>query len=207
VQIFSRVVQLCRVKGTEWSFLEGVRKSGTPIPRSLVAAAVAESTALIVHLCNIARHAVSLGSSDRNSNPLLHKGVSHVLAFFTATIAAIAERKALDDAQLRSLYPFLIDGIRGSLKQGLAHGPASTEWLRCSCVVLCQTARNTPLAEAFVDGVVSAMFERFCGLAESDEARSGTARELVLGFVLFVQSNHQVSHKTALAPLAACICV
>ena len=194
MQIFARVVYLSHISGSDspWSFLSGVKATGSPVPRSLLVDAAASNVSLLTQMSAMARSGILIGSAEKYANPLLLQGTSRIITFFTAIVVEVAEKFFMEDAQLRILYPFIADGLKGSLKHNSLpiSGPAAAEWLRASCVILCQIARKTPLAKPFVDGVVSAMFQRFTALCEqSMSARKGiNCHEIVMGFMVFSQS-------------------
>lgn len=170
-----------------WAFLEGVKQSGSPLPRAVLTKFVRKNPSLLSALTVIARSALVTGSAGSASNTLLTAGVNRIVSFYTAVMVELCDNKALEDAQLRIVYPYLVDGIKAQLPNA-ARGDMNLQWSRSSCIVLSQLARTTRLATPFVDGVVSAMFARLATEA-SEVVREGEActDNLIKGFVMLTQ--------------------
>ena len=133
--MFARAVQLCTITGTVWSFLDGVKQSGSPLPRQSIVQRCLKDAALLSILSQVARSALALAVPDSNHDnhgssssgsgmqkivprsAMVLSGVGRILSFFTATVIELADRRPMDDTKLRAIYSFIMDGLKVT-KQG-----------------------------------------------------------------------------------------
>ncbi len=156
------------IAGTQWSFLEGVKQSVTPLPRSLLVAACKKNVALFATLAVVSSASVLNSSSDDSSNELLDRGFNHIMSFFTAVVIEISENKAIDDTQVRILYPFVIDGIKGFVGgENIFRTNISYSYLRSSLLIISQLAKHTSFTTAVHANIISAMLNRISSLETS----------------------------------------
>ena len=170
-----------------WAFLEGVKQSGSPLPRAVLTKFVRKNPSLLSALTAMTRSALVIGAAGSSSNTLLTAGVNRIVSFYTAVMVELCDNKALEDAQLRVLYPYLVDGIKAQLPNA-ARGDMNVQWSRSSCIVLSQLSRTTRLATPFMDGVVSVMLARLAREAsESFNDEEACTDHLVKAFVMLTQ--------------------
>lgn len=187
-KIFAKVIELSKIDGSMWAVLQGVKKSGSPLPRSMLTAFARKSNSILATLTSIARSAFSIGAAGNVSNPLLSSGVNRIVSFYTAVVVELSDNRTLDDAQLRILYPYLVDGIR-SPHETPGRPDINLQWSRSSCIILSQLSRTTKLAGPFINGILSAMFSEIASESKElslskEESCSGN---LIKGFVMLAQ--------------------
>jgi hypothetical protein len=190
-------VQLCTISGTVWSFLEGVKTTGSPLPRSAIVNRCVKDTALLTTICQIARSALTLLSVDGEKKPktAVITGADRILSFFTATVIEFADKRALDDPQLRALYPFLLEGLkkstegmsddRGTKMIYRAGGPAD-QWRRSSCMIIAQICRKTRLAKPLLKSVVGALMYAFVHVSGVSSGGGGSSVVITQGTAGFL---------------------
>jgi hypothetical protein len=200
-KIFAKVVELSNIAGTMWVFLEGVKQSGSPMPRAMLTRVTKQNVSVLSALTSIASSALKTGAGANSANPLLTAGVNRIVSFYTAVMVELCENKALDDAQLRVLYPFLVDGIKGRASGSASCGQGmDVQRSRCSCIVLSQIARSTRLAAPFIGGVVAAMFSRIASEASQPSLpeEQSCAGDIIKCFAVFTQLQTVVLNKKLL---------
>ena len=165
------------MKDTNWTFLGGVKSSGSPLPRSVIVARCVRDTSLLNAICQIARSALALLSVDGNSKPksAVIAGVDRILSFLTATVIELADKGSLNDEQLRILYPFLSDGLKKSTegldgeKNGskiiFRPGGCADQWRRSSCMIIAQICRKTKLAKPLLKTLVGSLMTAFVNIS------------------------------------------
>lgn len=170
-------MQLCTVKDTNWTFLGGVKSSGSPLPRSVIVARCVRDTSLLNAICQISRSALALLSVDGNSKPksAVIAGVDRILSFLTATVIELADKGSLNDEQLRILYPFLSDGLKKSTegldgdKNGskiiFRPGGCADQWRRSSCMIIAQICRKTKLAKPLLKTLIGSLMTAFVNIS------------------------------------------
>lgn len=170
-----------------WAFLEGVKSSGSPLPRSVIVARCQKDTALLTTICQVARSALTLLSVDGNNKPksAVVAGADRILSFFTATIVEVADKGSLDDSQLRTLYPFLLEGLKKSVegseenKNGSGKflyrvgGPAD-QWRRSSCMIIAQICQKTRMAKPLLKNIIGALMYSFVKISGISHGPSGS---------------------------------
>jgi hypothetical protein len=157
----------------------------------LLVSAANKNISLLSALCGIARSCVSQATARHSGNELLQSGLNHIISFIAAVLAELVELHSVNDAQLRILYPFIVDGVRGQIKSKDLSELAVQQWLQCSCIIASQVSRKVTLASPLIDGVAAALFRRFKELSDtfsgSKEFGSRMKRDVVMGLVVFLQ--------------------
>lgn len=165
------------MKDTNWTFLGGVKSSGSPLPRSVIVARCVRDNSLLNAICQIARSALALLSVDGNSKPksAVIAGVDRILSFLTATVIELADKGSLNDEQLRILFPFLSDGLKKSTeglegeKNGskiiFRPGGCADQWRRSSCMIIAQICRKTKLAKPLLKTLVGSLMTAFVNIS------------------------------------------
>ena len=179
-------MQLCSISGTVWAFLEGVKNSGSPLPRSVIVARCQKDSALLTTICQVARSALILLSVDGNNKPksAVVAGADRILSFFTATVIEVADKGSLDDTQLRTLYPFLLEGLKkssegseenknGGGKVPYRVGGPADQWRRSSCMIIAQICRKTRLAKPLLKNIIGALMYSFVQISGITQGSSG----------------------------------
>ena len=210
-------MQLCTISGTVWSFLEGVKNSGSPLPRSVIVSRCVRDTALLSSICQVSRSALALLSVDGSNKPksAVIAGADRILSFLTATVIELADKGSLNDAQLRILYPFLVEGLKkstegseegknGNSKIVFHAGGPTDQWRRSSCMIIAQICRKTKLAKPLLKTLVGSLMSAFVSISgvTSGVSSGTTARGVnsildaaieVLTIVAIVAQNQKVA--------------
>ena len=122
----------------------------------------------------MSRSALGLVSADGIKKPksAVIAGADRILSFLTATIIELADKGSMNDAQLRILYPFLVEGLKkstegsdGSKSNGSkvvfrAGGPVD-QWRRSSCMIIAQICRKTKLAKPLLKTLIGSLMSAF----------------------------------------------
>ena len=145
-----------------------------------------KDSALLTTICQVARSALILLSVDGNNKPksAVVAGADRILSFFTATVIEVADKGALDDSQLRTLYPFLLEGLKkssegseenknGSGKVLYRLGGPADQWRRSSCMIIAQICRKTRLAKPLLKNIVGALMYSFVQISGITQGSSG----------------------------------
>lgn len=181
-------MELSKVEGTMWAFLEGVKRAATPLPRFILVKFSKKHISVLSVLCEVTRSAIAHGCAAAPANPLLISGVDRVISFFTATIVEIVDSKGLEDVQLRALFPYLVDGLRGRVTESSVNLIPLPQWCRSCCIILSQISRSMSLAKPFIQGIVSGMFSRLVAeIKHSSRYEDSCVEDVVKGFVVFTQ--------------------
>lgn len=147
-KIFARVVQLSHIGGTRWAFLEGVKKSGSPMPRFLLSKQCRKDITVLDAVCEVTTRAMNLMHKESHGNDAaVLKGVNRILSFFAATVMDFCELSAVGDVQMRQLLPTLLNGLRSTASVLISHEHPINQWRRCSCMLIVQISRKTNLAK------------------------------------------------------------
>jgi hypothetical protein len=124
-------------------------------------------------------------------NELLRSGLNHIISFVTAVLTECIEVHAINDAQLRVLYPFIVDGVKGQITNKDLSEFAVQQWLQCSCIIASQISRKASLSSPFIDGVAISLLSKFRSLSTSpnwDSVPSAKLlRDVTMGLVVFLQ--------------------
>eukprot|EP01040_Poterioochromonas_malhamensis_P003538 gene3538-3779_t len=153
-KIFGRILQLCKIKESRWSFLSSYKESGAPVPRDYLVKRIIKSSWIVEVICNTALSAFNLigirkGTSSSFSS-LVVKGAEKILSFVTALLIETAEQVAFDDIKMRNVYLFLLEGLKISNNNifNVEQTRILVDWKCSCCLILSQLARKTPFAES-----------------------------------------------------------
>jgi hypothetical protein len=135
-------------------------------------------TALLNSICQVSRSALALLSVDGNNKPksAVIAGADRILSFLTATVIELADKGSLNDAQLRILYPFLVEGLKkstegseegknGNSKIVFRAGGPTDQWRRSSCMIIAQICRKTKLAKPLLKTLVGSLMSAFVSIS------------------------------------------
>jgi hypothetical protein len=135
-------------------------------------------TALLNSICQVSRSALALLSIDGNNKPktAVIAGADRILSFLTATVIELADKGSLNDAQLRILYPFLVEGLKkstegseegknGNSKIIFRAGGPTDQWRRSSCMIIAQICRKTKLAKPLLKTLVGSLMSAFVSIS------------------------------------------
>lgn len=109
-KIFARAVQLSRISNSSWSFLSGVKESGSPLPRNIIVSRCKKDLNMLSILCDVVRSPLQLCLGTVLSSKL-QEGMNKIISFFTVTMLEFLETSSLSDNQVRELLPFILEGI------------------------------------------------------------------------------------------------
>lgn len=167
MQIFARVVQLSAIEGTVWAFLDGVKKSGAPLPRTVLAREVRKNNELLSICRSLTQSAISLASHPTvRPFSASQSGAERVISFFTNLIFEVCGQSGpLPDSHLRTLFPYFRDGfvITTSPDATMSHynNNAFDLWRKSSCVVLTKLSQSLRFSDALSKNVVEVLTESF----------------------------------------------
>lgn len=134
---------------------------------------------------------MSQSTSRHTGNELLRSGLNHIISFATAVLTECIELHSMNDAQLRVLYPFIVDGVNGQIKNKDLSEFAVQQWLQCACIIATQISRKASLASPFIDGVAGSLLRKFATVSTSPSWESASSakllRDVAMGLVAFLQ--------------------
>lgn len=183
-QIFARIIQLSRIDDTLWSFLQGVKASGAPLPRAMLVQRALKDNGLLDVLTAYVKASLDLsilrkggGQVWTNTDyaPLLARrvqGANRILSFYTAVVFEMAQERPFGDQAMRSVYLHVLEGLKNSypaegMEAPLAAAAATAQdsvvdqWTRSSCMLLLQLSRKTSFGRPFVKVMSVALAEAF----------------------------------------------
>eukprot|EP00257_Ricinus_communis_P020965 XP_015580336.1 uncharacterized protein At3g06530 [Ricinus communis] len=107
---FVRIVQIIDTRNSKWTFLEGVKNSGAPPPRSVVVQQCIRDMGVLEALCNYASPIKKL----QPSRP--------VISFCTAVVIEILGSIPVVNSDIvKRILPFVVSGLQPTPKGGLDH--------------------------------------------------------------------------------------
>jgi len=189
-KIFARVVQLSTISGTVWSFLEQVKVSGSPIPRSLLSKQCSKNNAFLTMISQVVQSAVSLTGGVESYQKITLEGAERLISFYTVLVVEMIRSKPLQDVQLRTLYPSLISGLKAG-----KHGVIEVSWRRANSIVLIEISKKVQLNQDLILVLSNLIAKSFVFYAKSEEMSSADCIEFVTLLVLLAQ--HQRVRFTA----------
>ncbi|XVF49416.1 hypothetical protein PTKIN_Ptkin04bG0010100 [Pterospermum kingtungense] len=108
--VFVRIVQLINTGNSKWKFLDGVKVSGAPLPRSVIVQQCIRDMGVLDALCNYA----SGTKKFQASRP--------VISFCTAVIVEVLGCVATIDSDIvKRIHPFVSSGLQTGTKGGSDH--------------------------------------------------------------------------------------
>lgn len=157
------------ISGSHWEFLEGVKNSGVPIPRSVLVKRIQQNVNLLAAMCKVVKSSIKLASVDGvRGKSATTVGAGKILSFFTACIIELAQDAPLNDSQMRQIYPLIIDGFRCTSKSFESHSSntsgdvmMSLHWLKSSCMILAQISRKTKFSQTLIQSFMSVLSKAF----------------------------------------------
>lgn len=157
-------MQLCSFgNNSKWSFLEGIKQSGTPILRSRLLKQCRKDISLLEAICKFVYEIIwnqtSLKESDLNSIAI--NGYNSIVSFYCAVLVEMLDQTPLNDSQLRVVLPSVFNGLKlkVTVRDGSNH--PCIQYRRSCCMVLIQIARKTILAGPLKQAIASSLFQSF----------------------------------------------
>ncbi len=200
-KIFARVIQLSVLTNTVWGngFLDGIKVSGSPIQRLSIVRKCQSNVGILQAIISIGRsiiHTVYTSNLSNSSSQLL-VGANKIISFVTATLIELADERALNETQLRQLFPYLIEG----LKVGLNDSPGikkntlnshmkeiSNQWRRSSCMIISQICTKTTLAKPILKSFLTALIENYIYFSDINSVYDiNLGAELVYAIAILAQ--------------------
>ena len=189
-QIFARIIQLSRIDGTLWSFLQGVKASGAPLPRAMLVQRALKDNGLLDVLTAYVKASLDLSirkggggggqvgirltNADYAPLPACRvQGANRILSFYTAVVFEMAQERPFADQAMRSVYLHVLEGLKNSYPAGMEEAPLTAtaaataqdsvvdQWTRSSCMLLLQLSRTTSFGRPFIKVVSIALAEAF----------------------------------------------
>jgi hypothetical protein len=163
-------VQLCKLEETPWVFLQGVKNSGVPIPRSALVQRGLKDAQLLEILGQYVQSTLELvvqrpGSTTAAISSHSLTGANKILSFYTAVALEMAEDRPFDDARVRHVYLFLVEGLKNKYVRRAGSYDASGEvdvldqWRRACCMILVQLSIRTPFGKPLTKVMSGALSE------------------------------------------------
>eukprot|EP00601_Ochromonadales_sp_CCMP2298_P004544 CAMPEP_0173176334 /NCGR_PEP_ID=MMETSP1141-20130122/4389_1 /TAXON_ID=483371 /ORGANISM="non described non described, Strain CCMP2298" /LENGTH=341 /DNA_ID=CAMNT_0014098635 /DNA_START=89 /DNA_END=1111 /DNA_ORIENTATION=- len=194
-KIFARAVQLCKIADTPWAFLQGVKQSGLPLPRSALVLRLLKDSSLLELLGQYVQSALELvvprgavPSIGASVSPQSVQGANRVLSFYTAVVVELAEER-VDDAAVRHMYLFLVEGLKNNYADAFNNGNGNgmggfsilDQWRRSCCMILAQLSARTAFSKPLTKVFSAALGEAF---AKAERGGGQARREIALAAVL-----------------------
>jgi hypothetical protein len=154
--VFARIVQLCTIHDTVFSFLEGVKQSGTPIARVNLVKRCTKDTSLLKLITDHVRSVVKLAySTPVKPESLVAKGSDRILSFFVALVVELFQEK-VEEAHIRIIYTFITEGISYT-----GTSIRSFPFRKSSFMVLAQLNRTQSLGDTVVTSLLQVLISAF----------------------------------------------
>jgi U3 small nucleolar RNA-associated protein 10 len=158
-QMFARLVQISSIEHTIWFWLEGVKKSGSPIPRHALASRCTSDSALLTSVLTLVRE-LAATAADRSASTV--QRIEQLVSFYAAVvIEALSMAKSTNEEFVRALYPFIISFLTGSYVSGEPDAdmdaPTHRQLLTATCMVVTQLVRVTRLSSDVLSSLISAL--------------------------------------------------
>eukprot|EP01031_Cornospumella_fuschlensis_P040537 gene40537-49412_t len=212
-KIFAKIVQHCKLDGTQWGFLSGVKSTGSPLPRQLLVKSVIDNPRLVEVLCQQVLTVLqlvgirNLGSTSATKlSPRAKEGAHKTLAFFTAVIVELAAKSALDETVIRSIYLYLIEGMKTPFSKVFSDEQTQllTDWKNSSLMIATQMSHKTNFGESLSKALTNSLSQSVAEGLKSPEQFSEYGQEvastsLMVLIVLAQQGQSKVSHKALLS--------
>ena len=194
-KIFARMIQLVTLPDF-WIFLNGVKKSGSPLPREAIVKRCQKETGLLSCICSIARTAITLAStSSLRSISTTSNGADRIISFVTVTILEMSDGKPLSDTQLREILSFLLEGLNLTYdndengSKNSIRGKPSEQWRRASCMIISQISRSTSMSQQLLSSIISSLTKSFLRISGNPLIGSNPLVEIIT--TLAVLSSYQ----------------
>ena len=179
-KIFAKTVQLCTITDTVWSFLQGVKKSGSPLPTDMLVQKCQDNVHILSILVQIVQTAMSLSSTKSNLSVHTVKGVGKIISFVTNIVTAMLKGRAAEEAQIRLLLPYIVTGLQSNV-QGISSGNKIThativeELRRSCCILVAHICVKSHLDGPFVKTIFGMLVDAFVSYAEVPLVASSSA--------------------------------
>ncbi|GLT39857.1 hypothetical protein SLA2020_140240 [Shorea laevis] len=112
--VFVRIVQLLNTGNSKWKFLEGVKVSGAPPPRTVIVQQCIRDMGVLEALCNYASPMKKLQSSRS------------IISFCIAVvIEVLGSVTTIDSDIVKRILPFVVSGLQTATKGGSDHKAGS----------------------------------------------------------------------------------
>lgn len=144
---------------SKWIFLDGVKRSGVPLPRSLLVTECIKSSALLLTLSSFTLLIIELASEAKRPGSLV-AGANAVVTLYTTIVVDLIAAKAmtfepsLTDSQLRAISRYLLPGVQCYTQ----HYPRScapqsiySTWRKSSFVIIARMIPNTKFSESLLE--------------------------------------------------------
>lgn len=167
LQIFAKVIQLCKLEDSIWVFLTGVKETGTPLPRTVLAKRAGKHVEVLEAACQLALSALQLVGIRQTATNVATKvsapvqaGAQRIVSFFNALVIELAH-KPFDDNKLRCVYLYLIEGLKTPLSVIWSEEQLEVlaDWKHSCCMILTAISKSTTLGEAFIKAISNALAE------------------------------------------------
>jgi hypothetical protein len=196
-------VQLCKLEETPWVFLQGVKNSGVPIPRSALVQRALKDAQLVEILSQYVQSTLELvvqrpGSTTAAVSSHSLTGANKILSFYTAVVLEMAEDRPFDDARVRHVYLFLVEGLKNKYVRRAGSYDASGEvdvldqWRRACCMILVQFSIRTPFGKPLMkvmSGALSEALRRSLTSAAAGTEPSASTVEVVSTMCILAQQD------------------
>ncbi|XP_028799979.1 uncharacterized protein At3g06530 isoform X2 [Neltuma alba] len=176
---FVRILQILDTRNTKWAFLDGVKVSGAPPPRSVIVQQCICDKGILDVLCDYA-------SPRKKFQPS-----KHVISFCTAVFfEVLGTSLTVNDDIIKRILPFVVSGLHPGVKGALDHRAASF-------MIIGLLVKKAALAPKLLNSLMRSVAEVAC------EAAKGSTELQWFRLSLIVLINLVQSQKIDILPKKA----
>ncbi|KAK7300089.1 hypothetical protein RJT34_10922 [Clitoria ternatea] len=146
--VFVRIVQILDTRNTRWGFLDGVKVTGAPPPRTVIVQQCIRDKGVLEVLCSYASPSKKIQASR------------HVIGFCTAVFTEVLGTVVtVDDDLVKRILPFVVSGLQPGIK-GVADHKAG------SLMIIGLLVSKASLAPKLLNSLIRSVAEVACGEAK-----------------------------------------
>ncbi|KAI9081384.1 hypothetical protein K1719_036647 [Acacia pycnantha] len=145
---FVRILQILDTRNTKWAFLDGVKVSGAPPPRSVIVQQCICDKGVLDVLCDYA-------SPRKKFQPS-----KHVISFCTAVFfEVLGTAMTINDDLIKRILPFVVSGLHHGVKGVLDHRAASF-------MIIGLIVKKAALAPKLLNSLIRSVAELACEVSK-----------------------------------------
>eukprot|EP01038_Epipyxis_sp_PR26KG_P011017 gene11017-14796_t len=171
-KLFGKIVQLSKIEGTMWNFLSNIKKTGSPLPRSVIVQVCLKNRLFLDTICKSVKIALeeSLSVTSNKSKTIMNKGANQMISFFTSVVIEMAEVHSFEDSEIRSLFSYLTEGLK--IKFTTSENPEiAKQWKKSVCMIICQICRRTTLAQPLLKSITQLLADSYNNILYEDNQK------------------------------------
>eukprot|EP00981_Chlorochromonas_danica_P010221 scaffold3058_cov165-Ochromonas_danica.AAC.12 len=200
-KIFAKVVQLCKLEGTIWTFLSGVKETGAPLPRSTLIKRSLKHPEVLDAICSATLSALQLvGIRQTPVNVVtkvtapVQEGAQKHVSFFTAVVLEVASKHSFDEDKLRIIYLYLVEGLKTPLSEiwNVEQLDVLEDWKNSCFMIITQICQSTVLGDAFVRAISNAFGEALFLTKSANDERGHRLTESAFCVLIVLAQQGQI---------------